>query len=109
LEHKRAILGIQYFVIAIKRIGLAIEHPSQGTSTQKKAGSSTSTLRHQREDQSQVHNRVHNTTIECTRAQKDSVAADLVLERAIRLSLRFLGFLEASRVPLISINSLVYT
>jgi hypothetical protein len=37
------------------------------------------------------------------------VAVDLVLERALRLSLRFLGFLEASRIPLNSINRLVNT
>jgi hypothetical protein len=47
--------------------------------------------------------------IKCTHAQEDSVAADLVLERALRLSLRFLGFLEASRIPLNSINRLVNT
>ena len=48
--------------------------------------------------------RGHHTAIECTPAQEDSVAAYLVLERALRLSLRVLRFLEASRGPLNSIN-----
>jgi hypothetical protein len=47
--------------------------------------------------------------IECTRTSKDSVVVDFIMERAIRSSLRFLGFLEASRVPLNSINRLVNT
>jgi hypothetical protein len=47
--------------------------------------------------------------IECTRTSEDSVVVDSIMERAIRSSLRFLGFLEASRVPLNSINRLVNT
>jgi hypothetical protein len=47
--------------------------------------------------------------IERTCVSKNSVAADPIMERALRLSSQFLGFLEASRVPLNSINRLVNT
>ena len=45
----------------------------------------------------------HTCTLE------NSVAVDPIMERALRLSLQFLGFLKAFRVPLNSINRLVNT